>query len=218
VGSARRRFGATASAPLLVVALALWIATISLAADVATAQSTDATEIVTFYDEAGKQAQIVKDDAGADQYGDWAHRRWVRDRDNEDKYVGPVVTDTKVWVAKDVETARRLYKQQADLNQKMPEAEDFARGPFAWVIREGPQPKDIADEGTGASACIHNSCDEPGKVSTHRRVAIRVGRYVATVYIFGRDETATPELATWFARKMSERMRPPEPEPTPEGE
>ena len=45
-----------------------------------------------------------------------------------------------------------------------------------------------------------------------------IERYVATVYLFGRDETATPELATWFARKMSERMRPPEPEPTPEGE
>jgi len=37
--------------------------------------------------------------------------------------------------------------------------------------------------------------------------------HVATVYLYGRDETATPELAIWFARKMSERMRPPEPEP-----
>ena len=51
----------------------------------------------------------------------------------------------------------------------------------------------------------------------HRRVAFRFDRFVATVYLYGRDETATPELAVLFARKMSERMRPPEPEPMPEG-
>jgi hypothetical protein len=179
---------------------------------VASAQSTDPTQIVTFHDEAGKQAQTVVDDAGADQYGDWAHRRWTRDIDNEEKYVGPVVTDSKVWVAKDVETAKRLYKAQADVNAKMPERDIDANGPFAWEIKEGPQPKDFADEGIGSSACRHNSCEEPGKVFAHRRVVIRIDRYVATVYLYGRDETATPELATWFARKMSERMRPPEPE------
>ena len=48
---------------------------------------------------------------------------------------------------------------------------------------------------------------------THRRVVIRVDRYVATVYLWGRDESATPELASWFARKMSERMHPPGPAP-----
>src|SRR5262249_46722083 len=105
---------------------------------------------------------------------------------------------------------------QADLNAKMPERDIDANGPFPWAIKEGPQPKDFADEGVGASACRHNACEEPGKVFTHRRVVIRVGRYVATVYLYGRDDTATPELATWFARKMSERMHPPEPEPTPE--
>lgn len=197
---------------------AAWVAAIPLGAGVATAQSTDPTLIVTFHDEAGRQAQTVTDDAGSDQFGDWAHRRWIRDRDSEEKYVGPVVTDTTVWVAKDLETAKKLYKQQADVNQEMPEREDYARGPFAWVIKEGPRPKDFTDESTASSACIHNNCDEPGRVSTHRRIAFRIERYVATVYLFGRDETATPELATWFARKMSERMRPPEPEPTPEGE
>ena len=44
------------------------------------------------------------------------------------------------------------------------------------------------------------------------RAVIRVSRYVGTVYLYGRDETATPELTTWFARKMSERMHVPEPE------
>jgi hypothetical protein len=188
-----------------------------LVARQALAQSSDPTEIVTFHDEAGKQAQTVKDDAGSDLFGAWAHRRWTRDIDNEEKYVGPVITDSKVWVAKDVETAKKLYQQQADQNQKMPERDYDAKGPFAWVVREGPRIKDFSDEGTGASACRHGACDEPGKVFTHRRVAIRVGKYVATVYLYGRDETATPELAIWFARKMSERMRPPEPEPVEEG-
>jgi hypothetical protein len=201
---------------LLVVMAAVWLAISPLTTGAVRAQSTDATEIVTFHDEAGKQAQNVVDNAGADQYGDWAHRRWTRDMDNEDKYVGPVVTDTKVWVAKDVETAKRLYKAQADVNEKMPERAIDANGPFPWVVREGPVFKDFAEEGIGSSACRHNSCEEPGKVFTHRRATIRVDRYVATVYLYGRDDTATPELTLWFARKMSERMRPPEPEPQEE--
>jgi hypothetical protein len=212
VGIARRALTRSISAQLLVLAVALWLSVVPMASDVAKAQSSDPTEIVTFHDEAGKRAQTAKDDAGADQYGDWAHRRWTRDMDNEEKYVGPVVTDSKVWVAKNVETAQRLYKQQADQNATMPERDIDANGPFPWAVKGGPQPKDFADEGTGASACRHNACEEPGKVFTHRRVVIRVGRYVATVYLYGRDETATPELATWFARKMSERMHPPEPE------
>lgn len=218
MGVARRALAGSVSARLLALAFAFWLAAIPLAGDVARAQSSDPMEIVTFHDEAGKQAQSVKDEAGADQYGEWAHRRWTRDIDNEEKYVGPVVTDSRVWVAKDVPTAEKLYRLQADQNAKMPEREIDANGPFAWVVKEGPQIKDFSDGGTGASACRHNACDEPGKVFTHRRVVIRVDKYVATVYLYGRDETATPELAIWFARKMSERMRPPEPEPTPESE
>ena len=217
MGIARRAPDVSVLARLLLLTLAFCLAVIPLATDVARAQSSDPTEIVTFHDEAGKQAQTVVDDAGSDQYGTWAHRRWTRDIDNEEKYIGPVVTDTKVWVAKDLETAKRLYKLSADQNQKMPERDIDAKGSFAWVVKEGPQIKDFSDEGTGASACRHDACDEPGKVFTHRRVAFRVDKYVATVYLYGRDETATPELAIWFARKMSERMRPPEPEPTPEG-
>jgi hypothetical protein len=211
-------FTAAVTRSVFPAAIAIWIALVPLTGTIATAQSTDPTEIVTFFDEAGKQAQTVVDDAGADQYGDWAHRRWTRDIDNSDKYVGPVVTDSKVWVAKDIATAMKLFKVQADLNAKMPERDIDANGPFPWVIKEGPQPKDFSDESAAASACRHNACEEPGKVFTHRRVVIRVDRYVATVYLYGRDETAAPELATWFARKMSERMHPPEPEPTPEGE
>jgi hypothetical protein len=218
VGTAGRAFLRSVSARVLVLVFATLTVIAPLATNVATAQTTDATLIVTFYDEAGKQAQIVKDDAGADQYGDWAVRRWTRDRDNEDKYVGPVVLNSKVWVARDVETAKKLYKVQADQNAKMPEREDDANGPFPWVVKEGPVIKDFSDEGAGASACRHNACEEPGKVFTHRRVVFRVDRYVATVYMYGRDESATPELAIWFARKMSERMHPPEPEPTPEPE
>ena len=215
--AARRAFAVAVSVRVLAGGCAVWLALGSLVAGTATAQSTDPTEIVTFHEEAGKQAQTVADEAGADQYGEWAHRRWTRDRDNEEKYVGPVITDSKVWVAKNVDTAKQLFKVQADVNQKMPERSDDANGPFAWVIKEGPEPKDFSDESAAASACRHDGCDEPGKVFTHRRVVIRVDRYVATVYLYGRDETATPELATWFARKMSERMHPPEPEPTPEG-
>jgi hypothetical protein len=217
VGRARRACAGTVCSRLLLLTLALSIATVPLTLETARAQSSDPTEIVTFHDEAGKQAQTVKDDAGSDRFGDWAHRRWTRDIDNEEKYIGPVITDTKVWVSRDVETAKKLYQQQADQNQKMPERDYDARGPFAWVVKEGPHIKDFSDEGTGASACRHDSCDEPGKVFAHRRVAIRVDKYVATVYLYGRDETATPELAIWFARKMSERMRPPEPEPIEEG-
>ena len=53
------------------------------------------------------------------------------------QYVGRSSPIASVWVAKDIETAKRLYKQQADVNVKMPERDIDANGPFPWVIRRG---------------------------------------------------------------------------------
>lgn len=217
---ARRPLGRTLAArALLVLAFLAAASPLALGGAAAQGELRDPREIVTSYDEAGKAAYIVKDEAGTDDNGRWAHRKWFRDRDNEDdRHVGPVVTASTVWVTKDVETAKRVFARQTELNKQFPEREDYARGPFDWAFKgDGPQPKDFAQEWSAASACVQNACDTKGAIDTHRRVVIRKENIVGAVYIFGRDEVATPELAVWFAKKLAERMPPyPEPDPTPE--
>lgn len=164
----------------------------------------DPREIIITAEEAGKEATIAADEEGTDEFGRWAHRRWLRDRDNEDVRVGPIITDSKVWVTRDVETAKKLFRREADKNVEFPEREDYARSPFPFKVEVGQKPEELADEAEALSACI--DCDTKSGINLHQRVTIRKGATVATVYIFGRETVATPELAVWFVRKLSERM------------
>lgn len=207
-----KSFGrATGMVLRLLAVLTIVLASNPMAAQPAAAQSNNPRDIVTFDDEAGKAAFSTKDEDGSDSFGEFTHRRWNRDRDNEDVRVGPIITDSKVWVTKDVETAKRLFKQETDKNKEFPEREDNAKGPFPFKVGEGPKLEEVAEETSALSAC--RDCDSIGSIDIHHRIVIRTGKYVATTYIYGRESVAKPELVVWLAKKMGERMRPPAPEP-----
>ena len=172
----------------------------SLAVGSALAQETgrDPAEVAITNEEAGKDILSLVEKEGTDGYGRWVQRRWERDRDNEDVRVGPIITDNTVWVAKDVEAARSLFKDQVGKMRDFPESADKHTGPYAWDIeRRG-------DEIAALSAC--QDCKEKGTLNLHHRVVMRKDTVVTVLYIYGRDEVATQGLATFFVDKLAERL------------
>src|SRR4051794_22826461 len=164
-------------------------------------------DIATTDDEAGKLVTVEADEDGSDEYGNWTHRRWSRDRESSDFHVGPVLIDNKVWITPNLDTARALYKVQVDKMREFAERDvnqDGAKGPFAFTVKEGLKPSDLAEDAAALSACV--DCDVKTIILTHRRIVLRRLNVVTVMYIFGRDNVATPELAVWFARQVSLRM------------
>lgn len=171
---------------------------------------TDPAQIALQPDEGGKSIMIYKEDGGEDQFGVWISRRWIRDRDSEDVSVGPIITHNTVYVAKDVEAAKRLFQREKEQNVKFPEAADFARGPFEWKIQR------FGEETASLAACV--DCNSINTINLHRRVVFRQGRVVAIMYLFGRERMVPEATMLMFLRRIDERARPPEPTPTPEPE
>jgi len=149
-------------------------------------------------DEAGKSILSLVEKEGDDDYGRWIQRRWERDRDNEDVRVGPIITDNTVWVAKDVQAAQALFKEQAGKLKDFPESVDKHKGPYAWEIEKR------GDEIAALSAC--DDCGQNGGINLHHRVVMRQGNVVTVLYIYGRESVATQGIATYFVERLAERL------------
>ena len=171
-------------------------------ASIAAAQADrDPAEIAITTEEAGKEAYVMADEAGQDERSRWVHRRWGRDRDNEDVSVGPIFTDNYVWVARDVATAQAIFKEQAAKGKDFPQSDqsqDRHDGPLEFNI----QP--IGDDVAAWSACTRDRCE--GRIDLHQLVLVRKGNIVTTMYIFGRERNTTQELVRWFVDRLLERM------------
>ncbi len=147
----------------------------------------------------GKETWVAADEECSDERARCVHRRWERDEET-DAGVGPVVTDVHVWVARDVEAAKAIYREQEKLQKEMPERTMGADGPFKW---EGPT-EIQAEEWNAASACIKDKCEGSGS-NRHHRLLARKGNIVSKVYIFGRERNTTPQLTVYFIGRMLER-------------
>ena len=81
----------------------------------AVARSGDPIGIVFTHEDAGKEANQMLREQGTDERGAWARSRYERGRDLGASRLGPNVIDTRAWIAKDVETAKALFKSQAEV-------------------------------------------------------------------------------------------------------
>ena len=184
----------------LLALLAVLVAGAPPAAGSALAQDAgpNPADIAVTNEEAGKSILSLVEKEGTDDAGRWVQRRWERDRDNEDVRIGPIITDNTVWVAKDVQAAQALFKDQAGKLRDFPEAADKHKGPYAWEIEKR------GDEIAALSAC--DDCEGKSGVNLHHRVVMRKGNVVTVMYIFGRESVATQGLATYFVERLAERM------------
>jgi hypothetical protein len=137
----------------------------------------DPHKVVLTIEDAGKEATQYINDEGNDKYGKWARTRYERDRSNGASALGPNVMDSKVWVAKDVETAKGLYKEQSAI-KNFPERKEKVEGPVEKI-----KPTKYGEEFSFEAGYFQDD-----KIWQHYRIVYRRVNLVAVVYLFGREE------------------------------
>lgn len=169
------------------------------------ASSTNPKDVVLRLEDAGKQAVTVDTSDGSDKYGRWAHSRFERDRSDGTSTLGPNVIDSKAWVAKDLDTAKALYAEQAAI-KNFPERKEATTGPVEKV-----KPT-LFGEDSSYTAMYYQDGDN--KIWQHYRFVMRQGTTVAVVYLFGKeaffvepkDKNTWNKQGDWFTQKVAERM------------
>ncbi len=148
---------------------------------------TDPRAVALTIADAGKEATQYLNDEGTDKYGKWVRTRFERDRSNGASALGPNVMDSKVWVTKDAETAKALFKEQAAI-KNFPERTEKVDGPV-----EKLKPTKYGEQFSYVGGYFQDE-----KVWQHHRFGIQVGNLFAVVYLFGREEFfQDPEDGNW---------------------
>jgi hypothetical protein len=156
----------------------------------------------------GKDVVRAKDEDCSDDRARCLHIRWERDYET-DAAVGPLITVNKVWVAKDVDTAKAIFRDEEKLQKTMPEGVEGADGPFTWEPPSVAPREPVADEWNGANACVKKNCYSQGRIDLHQRMIARTQNVVSTIYMFGRERTTTPDLLVYFTSRVMTRVNPP---------
>jgi hypothetical protein len=140
---------------------------------------TDPKQAVLKLEDAGKEATQYINEEGSDKYGPFARTRFERDRSKGASSLGPNVIDSKVWIAKDVDSAKALFKEQAAITN-FPERKEKVDGPVEKV-----KPTAYGDDFSFSSGFYQ---DDDNKVWQHYRFEMRVGNVVSVIYLFGKEE------------------------------
>jgi hypothetical protein len=164
----------------------------------ASAQGINPRDLAVTDDEAGKQATRVLNEEGSDARSSWVHLQWERNIENADALTGPWTVHSSVWVAQDFETARAIFKEQADKNKSFPEA---------YYARGGTFPLDLPGVGTQAaalSACM--DCNVKDEINLHHRAVIRWGIVVHVLYLYGVDKVNPQDQMRWYVNQVQGRI------------
>jgi hypothetical protein len=94
--------------------------TLTMLAPRAMAQDINPRDLAVTDDEAGKQATRSLDQEGSDARSRWVRLQWERNMENADSLTGPWTIHSSVYVTQDFESARAIYKEQADKNKDFP--------------------------------------------------------------------------------------------------
>lgn len=153
--------------------------------------------------EAGKNAKVEDEDSGTDDRGSWYEVRFERDGTGGRFYQGPVTVYNRVFVTKDVESAKLTYQEQVALNDEFPEAERRVGQKF-----ELKDASDIGEDAAGISAC-ERSCNARDEIYVHKRLVSRTANVVSVVYIWGlsHEDGTSDWHARYFGGLVIDRAR-----------
>ncbi len=164
------------------------------------------TAIVFTLEDAGKEATQFAAEQGEDGRGRWARSRFERDLDIAASKLGPNMIETRAWVARDVEAAKALFKEQAGIKD-FPEKSSETR---ISGLNDKLLPFNVAEETQAIGAYW-----EYNTIWQHYRVVMRRGANVAVMYLYGREDLFTEKaedrspngkLLEWLARKLADRL------------
>ena len=183
--------GRTLTAPVAVQDSAV----LGFGAPAARAIKTRPLDAALSWSEAGKNAQVAGEQHGADGLVSWYQVRYERPRTYAGFRSGPVTVVNRVLVARDVDVAEHIYRDQVALNDGLPEARERIGDRFALDAGQ------TAEQAEGLSACT-GSCDARSvERHVHKRLVSRSGDVVSVVYLWGLDH---PEGTTdWHARHFA---------------
>ncbi len=163
---------------------------------------TDPWQVVLKLEDAGKEATQYISDEGTDKHGKFARTRYERDRSNGASTLGPNVIDSKVWITKDAEAAKALFKEQAAI-KNFPERKEGVTG-----MVEKIKPASYGEEFAYVGGYWQDE-----KVWQHHRFVIRQGNLVSVVYLFGREDFFLDEKdkgwtgqGDWYTAAVFHRM------------
>jgi hypothetical protein len=198
VGSWKSYVPSSLGWPALILAVILATQTVTGSARPARAADLVPREIAVTDDEAGRQAARAIDKVGEDARSVWVQLRWERDQESPDSTTGPATIENVVWIAKDLASARAIFKEQSDKNKDFPEAFYAHKGVFPFSITK------IGDEVAGLSSCL--DCNAKEELRLHHRVVFRRGVVVSMLYLYGPESTTPQTLMTWFATQTVGRV------------
>ena len=169
--------------------------------------ATDANSIILTFADAGKQAtqyDVKGGKEGDDKYGHWAHARYERDRSDGASTLGPNVIDTKAWVAKDLDSAKALFKEQSAVKD-FPERTEAITGPNQTVKpacrARSAQSRRRTSRTTASSGSI--SATRFARARTCRCCTCRPGQ----LFFDRKDKTNTWNgFGDWYPQTMADRM------------
>lgn len=138
---------------------------------------TDPRQAILTAADAGKEATEYKNEDGTDKWGRFAITRYERDRSNGASALGPNVIHNQVWITKDAEAAKQLFKEQAAI-KNFPERKEGVKGPV-----EKLKPTKYGEEFAAIGGYWQDD-----KIWHHWRFVIRQGNVVSVIYLFGREE------------------------------
>jgi hypothetical protein len=150
-----------------------------------------ARDVVFKLADAGKEATQMQFQDGTESRGTWARGRYERrDDSGSSDTLGPRVIDHTVYVTKNVEQAKQLFKDESAKNEKFPEQNprDERRGYFKFDI------KNIVEQTSAVSAC--NDCNGKDAILLHHRIVQQRGNIVSVLYLYGREKRGAEELLT----------------------
>lgn len=172
----------------------------------AVAKAGDPGSIIFTLDDAGKEATQFAREEGTDARGRWAHSRYERGRDLGASRQGPNVIDSRAWVAKDVDAAKALFKEQAAIKD-FPER---VRSEGVAGLNDKLKQFNVAEETFAIGGYW-----EDNTIWQHYRIVMRKGQNVAVLYLYGREDFLTEDakdkdpngkIVEWFARKLAGRL------------
>ncbi len=166
-----------------------------------TAKKNSPAEIIFQLPDAGKEATQYEWKEGADECGQWAQSRFERDRELGSSRLGPNVIFSKAWVCKDVEAAKKLFKDQAAI-KNFPMR---ARG----EIVSGPNEKFKFEKYAEETAATSGYYDGDKWVGRHYLFLHRKGNNIGQLYLFGREDLFDEwikGLDDWFSRTYAGRL------------
>jgi hypothetical protein len=180
----------------------LWVAllapTLTMLSPRALADDINPRDLAITDDEAGKEATRSIDQEGSDARSRWVHLQWERNTENADSLTGPWTVHSSVYVTQDFESARAIFKEQADKNKDFPEAFYKHGGTFKLDL------PGVGTQASGLSACV--DCDVKDDINYHHRAVVRWGTVVEVVYLYGVDKVNPQDLMRWYLQQLGARI------------